>query len=151
MKIRVEIDPEMLEEEVIIRCPELTDSVSQIQRTIAEVTNRKQRFAFYKGEREFFFALSDILFFETEETGICAHTGNDVYSVKYKLYELEEMLPKYFIRVSKSTILNVNQIFSLDWNLTSSSTVSFRNTHKQVYVSRRYSKTLKNCLEDKVR
>ena len=151
MKIRVEIDPEMFEEEVIIRCRELDENISQIQRAIADVTNRKQRFAFYKGEKEFYFTLSDILFFETEESGICAHTGTDIYNVKYKLYELEEMLPKCFLRVSKSTILNTNQIYSLDWNLTSSSTVSFRNTHKQVYVSRRYSKTLKNCLEDKVR
>ena len=53
MKIRVEIDPEMFEEEVIIRCRELDENISQIQRAIADVTNRKQRFAFYKGEKEF--------------------------------------------------------------------------------------------------
>ena len=149
MKIKVEIDPELEEEEVLIRCREFNEEMSQIQKAITQTTTKKQRFEFYKGEKEFFFSLDEILFFETEENGICAHTIDDVFRVKYRLYELENMLPRWFVRVSKSTILNVNQIFSMDWNITSSSIVTFQHTHKQVYVSRRYYKTVKNCLEEK--
>ncbi|WP_332525109.1 LytTR family DNA-binding domain-containing protein [Terrisporobacter sp.] len=43
---------------------------------------------------EYYISLSDILFFETEENTMSAHTIDNVYQVKYKLYELEEILPK---------------------------------------------------------
>ena len=42
-----------------------------------------------------------------------AHTWDDLYQVKYKLYELEEILPGHFMRVSKSTILNLQKIYAL--------------------------------------
>ena len=87
-------------------------------------------------------SLATGLFFETDENGISAHTRTDAYQVKYKLYELEELLPRFFMRVSKSAILNTNHIYSINRNLTASSVVAFLNTHKQVYVSRYYYKPL---------
>lgn len=53
------------------------------------------------------------------------------------------------MRVSKSTILNLNHIYSITKNLTASSIVEFINTHKQVYISRYYYKPLKCRLEEK--
>ena len=67
---------------------------------------------------------------------------------KYKLYELEDLLPNNFIRVSKSAIVNVSHIFSIDRNVTSSSCIKFNGTYKNVYVSRRYYKDLKNKLNE---
>ena len=90
-----------------------------------------------------------ILFFETEDNQVFAHTKKDVYQTKYRLYELEELLPGSFIRVSKSTILNVSHVLSIKKNLTASSEVWFEGTHKQVYVSRNYYKQLKQRLEEK--
>ena len=104
---------------------------------------------FYNRETEFYFSLDEILFFETSDKYISAHTKNDVYEVKYKLYELENFLPKSFIRVSISTILNVNQIYSINHNITSSSTIEFENSHKQVYVSRFYKKELTDRLKER--
>lgn len=40
--------------------------------------------------------MENVLFFETAEKGICAHTAEEVYQVRYKLYELEKMLPGIF-------------------------------------------------------
>ena len=71
------------------------------------------------------------------------------YQTKYKLYELEDILPGFFMRVSKSTILNTNHIYSINRNLTASSVVAFSDTHKQVYVSRYYYKPLISKLEEK--
>ena len=93
--------------------------------------------------------MDNILFFETDPAGICAHTVDDVYQTHYKLYELEELLPGHFMRVSKSAILNTRQIFSITKNISSVSTVQFQHTHKQVNVSRNYYKPLKYKLEEK--
>nr|WP_302466572.1 LytTR family DNA-binding domain-containing protein [Ruminococcus bicirculans (ex Wegman et al. 2014)] len=82
-------------------------------------------------------------FFETGEHNLNAHTSDDVFQVKMKLFELEEILPRKFVRVSKSAIVNVKHIYSVERNITSASLISFAGTHKQLYASRSYYKLLK--------
>lgn len=149
MKIRIEIDEGMAEDEVIIRCRGLTEEVTAVQKAVSDVVNASQRFPFYKGNTEYYLALDEILFFETDDSGISAHTKKEMYQTKYKLYELEDILPGVFMRVSKSTILNTRHIYSISRNLAASSVVAFEGTHKQVYVSRYYYKPLISKLEEK--
>ncbi|MBB6623348.1 LytTR family transcriptional regulator [Clostridium gasigenes] len=151
MKIRIEVDNTIKENEVIIRCSEISEDVKNIQIMIDDMSSYKKCITFYRGDTQYYISLEEILFFETEENGICAHTIDNIYNVKYKLYELEEFLPGYFMRVSKSTILNTNHIYSITHSLSSSSKVEFQNTHKQVYVSRYYYKPLKIKLLEKRR
>lgn len=149
MKIRVELDSSIPEEEVVIRCKELNEEVQAIQKALADLALTHRRFVFYKGDTEYYLSLEEILFFETEEKVIFAHTANAMYQVKYRLYELEEFLPGHFVRISKSTILNTDKVYAIRRNLAASSTVEFQNTHKQVFVSRHYYKPLKNKMEEK--
>jgi len=149
MRIRVELDSGVLEEEVVIRCSSFSEEVQRIQKMLADLAAGHQKFVFYKGDTEYYLPLEDILFFETEEKVIFAHTKDAMYQVKYRLYELEEFLQGHFMRISKSTILNIHQIYSIRKNLASSSLVAFQNTHKQVFVSRHYYKPLKDKLEEK--
>ncbi len=149
MKIRIEIDENLTEDEVVIHCQSLSEEVAKIQKAVSEVVNASQKFVFYKGTTEYYLTLDEILFFETAENGINAHTKDDIYQTKYKLYELEDILPGFFMRVSKSAILNTNHIYSINRNLTASSVVAFSGTHKQVYVSRYYYKPLTSKLEEK--
>ncbi len=149
MKIKIEIDENLTEEEIVIRGSSLTEEMAAVQKAVADVLARKQTLTFYKNETEYYIPLQDVLFFETDDGGISAHTADDVYTVKYKLYELEKVLPRNFIRVSKSTILNVSKVYSVERNLTASSIVQFAGSHKQVYVSRYYYKSLKISLEEK--
>lgn len=149
MKIKIEIVESIKENEIIVRCKEFNDEVSQVDKVLNDIIVKKNQIIFYKGDTEYFFPIENILFFETESNSISAHTVDDVFSVKYKLYELEELLPGHFMRISKSTILNINHIFSISRNLTASSLVEFKNTHKKVYVSRYYYKPLKIKLLEK--
>ena len=148
MKIRIEVDENIAENEIIIKCKQLDNTINKIQETIMQ-TSQKSSLVFYKGNIEYYLPLNSILFFETSDVGIDAHTAEDTYKIKNKLYELEEILPKNFTRVSKSTILNIIHIYSIDRNLTSSSLVKFNKTHKQVYVSRNYYKQLRQRLEER--
>lgn len=149
MKIKIELAENLTEDEILIRCSSLTDQILAVQQAVGDVISASRKFAFYKGDTEYYLALDDILFFETEEKRISAHTGNEAYQTRYKLYELEDLLPGFFMRVSKSTILNTNHIYSIHRNLTASSVVAFEGTHKQVYVSRYYYKPLISKLEEK--
>ena len=147
MKIRIEPIEEPAEEEIVIRCHSLSDEIARIQHAVSSVTAEKQSLVLYKEETEYYIALEDILFFQTESSGIQAHTRNDVYYVKFRLYELEELLPAYFLRISKSAIINVKQIYSLSKSsFSTTSEAAFSGTHKKVFVSRFYMKLLKEKL-----
>lgn len=149
MKINIEFDATLTENEILIRCASLNEEVQKLQAAISDIALGSRKFVCYQDDKEFYIPLDDILFFETESGSIRAHTARDVYSTRLKLYELEETLPGAFMRVSKSTILNTNHIYSITKNLTASSVVEFNGTHKQVYVSRYYYKPLKFKLEEK--
>ncbi|MBQ5426779.1 MAG: LytTR family transcriptional regulator DNA-binding domain-containing protein, partial [Pseudobutyrivibrio sp.] len=77
------------------------------------------------------------------------HTAKSIYRIRQKLYELEEILPRDFIRVSKSTIVNTDLISSIKKNITGASEISFRNCTKQAYASRNYIKALIEIMDEK--
>lgn len=149
MKVSIEIDGNLIENEVIIRCSGLDEDIKRIYDILSDAAREVKHPILYKGNVEYYIPINDILFFETSDNCICAHTVDDVYNTTYHLYELEKILPANFIRVSKSTIININHIYSISRNITSSSLVHFMNTHKQVYVSRNYYKDLRFRLEEK--
>lgn len=149
MKIRTEIDPSIETSEIVIRAPYITEELLQIQKVLLEANNKPKQMVFYKEAKEYYFSLDHILFFSTNDRQMDAHTLEDVFQVKYKLYELENELPLNFIRVSKSTIVNVDKIFSITKNITSASSVEFANSYKEVYVSRHYFSALQNRLESR--
>lgn len=147
MKVRIDFEESLVEDEIIIKCKRIDDTIQRIQNVILDVTQTTQKLSFYKDDKEYYLPVTSILFFETSNNSIDAHTADNVYHVKYKLYELEKLLPKDFLRVSKSTILNINHVLSITRNITSSSLVQLNKTHKQVYVSRYYFKDLREKLK----
>ena len=149
MKIRIIVNPDLTENEVTIQCNKVDSEIVKIQNAISAISTSNEQLVFYKGDTEYYLPLDKILFFETDDNQLFAHTKKDMYQTRYRLYELETLLPDNFLRVSKSTILNTNHIFSITRNLTASSEVQFEGTHKSVYVSRNYYKQLKVKLEEK--
>lgn len=149
MKIQIEVMENLIEDEVIIRCGRVDDSIRKIHQYILEQSSLSPKITFYKQNQEFYFPLDDVLFFETEGEYIYAHTADDAYRIKYRLYELEEILPRYFVRAAKSAVVNTLRIYSITRNLTASSLVKFANTHKQVYVSRSYYHELRQRMNER--
>ena len=146
MKVRIELDPQMDEPEMIIRAPRLTEDVARLQQLILE--QKMTPLTFYKDRSEYFVDVSEILFFETDGEKIYGHTREEAYEVRQKLYELEEILPIAFCRISKSTIVKTKQIYSIEKSFSGTSTVNFYQTHKQVHVSRHYYQLLKERLKE---
>lgn len=142
MKVKIEIDAGMEETEVTIRCRELNDSIVTLQNYIQEQKGTGQCLPLYRGETEYYVEIKDIYFFETEGRRVFAHTSKMHYEAGYKLYELEELLPHRFMRISKPTIVNLDYIYSITRNLTASSVVEFMGSNKTVLVSRGYYRAL---------
>lgn len=149
MRVRVELTDGTEEDEVVIRCGRVDDTVQKLFRSITEQSGPECGLVFYKQNREFYFPLGNVLFFETQGECVCAHTADDAYLVKRRLYELEQTLPRSFIRASKSAIVNVRKIYSVTRDLSSSSLIQFIGSHKQIYASRHYYRELRQRLQER--
>ena len=93
--------------------------------------------------------MEEIYFFETEGRDIRAHTADRIFLCGHKLYELEELLPGNFMRISKSTIANLDFVYSITRNLTASSVMEFTGTRKKVMVSRDYFMAVTDRVKDR--
>ncbi len=149
MKVRIELKDDATEDEVVIRCGHVDDTIQKIHQYILDQSLSNSKMIFYKQNQEFYFPVNHVLFFEVDGEHLYAHMANDDYRVKYRLYELDEILPRNFVRASKSTIINVLQVYSITRNLTASSLMKFVNSHKHVYVSRYYYKELRQRLNER--
>lgn len=147
MKIRIEI-AEDAPEEIVIRCRERTDEVKLIESVVENILKGGSELALTIGNREYYVEKSEILFFETYDGRVCAHTKDQMYQTDYKLFELEDLLPSYFVRISKSVIANVRKISSIGRELTGNGELTFKGCDKTTYFSRGYYKILKERIEE---
>jgi DNA-binding LytR/AlgR family response regulator len=142
MRVRIERVGDDRPEEVVIFCRETTPEVDALVRRIRQDPDSGQAPSFFKGDREVYLSLKEILFFETDSDRVFAHTASDAFEVHARLYELETALPGYFVRVSRSAIVSILHVYSIQKGLTGVSQVSFRQTHKEVYGSRMFGNEL---------
>lgn len=144
--MRIERDPSLGTDEIVIRAGEGNALADALLAYAQAQASRPASIPLYKNKEEVFLPPDAILFFESGNDSLSAHTADDVFRVKARLYELEQSLPGEFVRISKSAIVNVRQIISVDRNFSSSALISFQGSHKQVYASRMYYKQLRQRL-----
>ncbi len=149
MRVKIEMVSGLPEAEVLIRCGQLDESIVLLQKYITEQGNSKRCLPLSRGDTEYYVPIEKLYFFETEGKEIFAHTADQLFACPYKLYELEELLPGCFMRISKSTIANLDYIYSITRNLTASSEAEFRGSKKSVMVSRSYYKSVIERLRER--
>lgn len=151
MKVKIEINEALQEDEIVIRCRQVDSEILKLQEVASKLNSQNVCIPLKLRDTEYYISLDEILFFETEEKNVRAHTADKMFETTYKLYKLEEILPGNFMRISKSTIVNMDHIYSITRNLTASSVVEFAKSVKKVYVSRNYYKILTERLGEKRR
>lgn len=144
-KIEIQTDGE---EEIIIRCRSITDDVIRLQALLDGASNKDSEMELHLNGNDYFVKIRDILFFETAESKTAAHTKNRMYYTDLKLYELEERLPRSFMRISKSCIVNINLIASTKREITGICEASFYDSPKKVFISRSYFKPFRETLNE---
>ena len=138
---------ENADEEVVIRCRALTPEIEYIKNA-AESGRAPGEITLELQGREYFTPLSDILFFESASDKTAAHTAAKMLYTDKTLRELEETLPGYFARVSKSCLLNVRRVSSMKRSVSGVCEVWLDGDAKKVYVSRMYYKTFREKLTE---
>ena len=131
--------PEMLE----IHCYSISDEVREI---VAFVKSRQGQLTGTADQRQYEIAVSDIFYIESVDNKTFLYTKDRVYETKQKLYELEEILiQKHFLRVSKSTLLNLMKVSAIKPALNSRFT-AILFSGEQVVITRKYVPELKKAL-----
>ncbi len=147
MNVRVEMTANG-EEEIVIRCAEKSEKTAYLETMIRSLVNGGKELVLYIGNTEYFLPKEDVLFFETYDGKVYAHTSDRMYRTDCKLFEVETMMTPYFVRVSKSAAVNVKHISSLSRELTGGGEIAFRGCDKTVRFSRGYYKLLKDKIEE---
>ena len=112
MKIFVKDKVKISETEVEIRCREKDSEVEAVLESIKSVSDTLM------GEKENGdnepVRVSKVLYFEAVDRNVFAYTTDNFYRVKRTLYDLEDYLTKkHFVRISKSTIVNLKAVKSV--------------------------------------
>ena len=144
MKITI-LEPEAEEDdEIIVKCRFLDNDITLL---LNQLKNGSSKMNFLKDNKIVLVEKKDILFFESVEDKVFAYTLDEVFETKFKLYELEQILPaKNFFRANKAVIVNLNKIKSLSPAFGGRFEAILKNEYK-VIISRSYVPKLKELLE----
>jgi DNA-binding LytR/AlgR family response regulator len=145
MKIRTEISDT---DEIVIRCRERSDRIRSMEAAIEEYLRGENELSLFADGIEHFVPKISILFFESSNGKVYAHTRDKIFSSTYKLFELEELMPSCFVRVSKSVVANIAEISYFRREIVGNGEMGFRGCEKKVYFSRAYYKLLKYKIDE---
>ena len=139
MRIIIESPQPGDEDVVIVRCASPDQRL--ISMLLAYQTANKELTG-YMDDRIVRLNYRDVYYFEANENRVFAYSHSDVYEVKYKLYELEEMfVPLDFVRCSKSLIANMEKIEYLSPLFSGKLEAHLKNGEK-IVISRQYVHSL---------
>ena len=143
MDVEIEQVGRERKEQVLIRCHAVTEEVREIA---AFVKSRQGSLTGVKDSRQYEIAVSELYYIESVDGKTFLYTKDQVYETSYRIYELESMLrPKNFLRVSKSMLLNLMKIRSIQSAL-NGRFAAVLLSGEEVIISRSYVKGLKAAL-----
>lgn len=141
MKCTVILDKSR-EEEVLIYAHQRNDAIDEIERiAMGDVS---QLTGYLRGE-VVKLDVKDIYCFTVENSKVYAICSDEKYLLKLRLYNVEEMLDKNFIKINQSSIANKNKIQKFDASNSGTLKVIFKNGYTD-YVSRRNIRNVKERL-----
>ncbi len=126
MRVRIETIGEAQPEEVVVYCRAVTPEVEALVERLQTPEKSKTNLEFFKGDEQYYLTLDELLFFEIDTERVYAHTVDDSFELKTRLYEIEAILPKYFVRISRAAIVNTRHVRSIQKSLTGVSHIAFR-------------------------
>lgn len=130
------------EERAEIHAVTLTE---EIQNAVDILENNKRSIPVINSEETIMCTLDRVYYFESVDKRTFVYTKDKCYETKYRLYELEEMIPYDFFRCSKAMIINIKKIASVKAEFNARMRAVLLNG-EEVIISRNYVKDLKGKL-----
>ncbi len=131
-------------EQVEVRCHEVTEEVREI---VTFIKTRQGQLTGVQEGKQYEVPVMDICYIEAVDEKVFLYTLKQVYETRQRLYELEDLLKeKYFLRVSKSLLLNLMKVQSIKPALNGRFTAVLKSG-EEIIISRKYVPDLKRALK----
>lgn len=139
VKVELNIDKKFEEIIVTISANKVND---EIQNLVNYIENKEDYFTGISDGKVRLLNTEDIIRVYVENRKVYVVTVEGRFIIRKKLYEVQSMLTKDFIKISQSEIANVKYIYSLDLGLRGTIIIKYKNSDIS-YVSRRMLKEFK--------
>ncbi len=143
MQLEVKIDSACTEPKVVILTASMTEEVNLILNRLSDQS--PQMITGSRDDRFEVIEQADLIRIYASAGKVFAVTRKGEYTLRLRLYEIEERLPHQFVRISNSEIINLKKVDSFDLSLTGTICVKLADG-TVTYVSRRYVSKLKKIL-----
>lgn len=144
INIKTNISNKFKEIMIFIEAPKLSKEVQNVVDYVSELNSLPAQISANKNNEIYFINVKDIIYFFSKDKYNYIKTNKDEYRIKYKLYELEEKLDKRnFVRISKSCIINMNQVKCFDTNILGTIKVKMKDDTENVVSKRNVSYIMK--------
>ncbi|MBR3248402.1 MAG: LytTR family transcriptional regulator DNA-binding domain-containing protein [Clostridiales bacterium] len=130
------------EEQAVIKAFEITD---EIKGAIELLEGESKGFAVSREGKTYIIRASAVYYIESVDKKTFVYTKQGCYDCKYRLYELETMLGGYFMRCSKSMIINLRKVRNVRSQISGRIDATLLND-EVVVISRGYVKEVKKRL-----
>ena len=146
MRVEIKIDTEIGEPIAVIHTPKMTFELMALVETL-EQTVEKPSLLFAKNDNKLFVI-------EPEQIDIIRTEGSDIklynreaqeYTISKPLREIQEQLGAIFVRISKSTLVNMKRVDHLSPSFNSTMHIVMKNGISD-YITRRHLSDFKNRL-----
>ena len=143
MKVSVDISPEHTEPYAVIYTSQMTD---EIQRLLDVFGNSESPITALLNEEDLIILQpKDIYMVRVENGDTIIYGEQKKYRSRKRLYELGQQLVKQFMQISKSTLINLSYMDSIEPGFSGTLLLKLRNGCKE-YVSRTYLPAFKKYL-----
>mgnify|MGYP005608780431 FL=1 len=145
MKVNLFVSRDIEEPYADIHTNELTDNITKAM-SILESDDSSEMLAVKKGSDIALLEFSDVYMFRVEDKQVKVYTENKEYQIKKALYQVEENLTSDFVRISKTTIVNLKKVERVAPSLKGMMFIQLKNGLKD-NISRKYLPDFKQALD----
>ena len=143
MKVNIDISAEYKEPYAVIHTDEVTD---EIKRIVDLFSSNETPVTALQNEDEIVVLKPQEIYMVRIEGGDTVIYGEkQKYRSRKRLYELADVLGKQFMQISKTTLINLSYIDSIEPGFSGTMLMKMKNGNKD-YVSRKYLPEFKNYL-----
>ena len=145
MKVNLFVSKDIEEPHADIHTNELTDNITKAM-SILESDDSNDMLAVKKGSDIALLEFSEVFMLRVEDKQVKVYAENTEYLIKKPLYQVEEGLNNDFVRISKTTIVNLRKIERVAPSLKGMMFIQLKNGLKD-NISRKYLPDFKNALD----
>lgn len=139
MKLELNIDEKVKETLVVVSANKID---KEVQNLINYIEYSSEYLIGIVEDKASIIDIDEIIRVYIEDRKTFVVTLKDTYVVKKKLYEVENMVTRNFVKISQSEIANIKFIKNLDFSNTGTIVIKYKNSDIS-YVSRRMIKEFK--------